>query len=307
MRLDCGGHLAVWCEHGVGTAPPGTGGALPWLVLHGGPGGGLSAAHVAPLRLAGLPWFGFDQRNSGLSEDLDLSQLDLQRFIDDALELADALQIPRFHLLGGSWGGTLALALAAYRPERVCSMVLRAPFVPSMPRVNAFFEALEHLDPDRFANAFTAGARTLQVCDAMLNASPEQAITMARCWRDLELALLAGRSAAHPQSKVFLSDVQELMLVRKYRLQAWFLLHECFVSGNDWNSMLLQLQQARIPTSLVQGSEDRICPPGGAQMLAEIMPWADLVEVQGAGHLPDDPLIRDAVLGVVKRHALPAQ
>lgn len=128
--LDSGGNLAVWAEQGLAQPLANRARQFPWLVLHGGPGGSLGASHVAPIRYAGLPWFGFDQRNSGLSEDLDLSVIDLQRFVDDALEVADRLNIPKFHILGGSWGGTLALAIAAYRPEQVASVVLRAPFCP---------------------------------------------------------------------------------------------------------------------------------------------------------------------------------
>ncbi len=86
--LDSGGNLAVWAEQGLAQPLANRARQFPWLVLHGGPGGSLGASHVAPIRYAGLPWFGFDQRNSGLSEDLDLSVIDLQRFVDDALEVA---------------------------------------------------------------------------------------------------------------------------------------------------------------------------------------------------------------------------
>lgn len=140
--IDLGGNLAVWAEKGAEQPMVTAVKQVPWLVLHGGPGGSLGASHVAPLRFSGLSWFGFDQRNSGLSEDLDLSVIDLQRFVDDALDVADQLRVQRFHILGGSWGATLALAIAAYRPDRVASVVLRAPFIPLRPRVDAFLNPL---------------------------------------------------------------------------------------------------------------------------------------------------------------------
>ncbi len=45
-----------------------------------------------------------------------------QRFIDDVLAVADAAEAPRFHLVGESTGGTVALACAADHPDRVMSV-----------------------------------------------------------------------------------------------------------------------------------------------------------------------------------------
>lgn len=227
VMLDLGGNVAVWAEQGSQAHSPHLR-SCPWLVLHGGPGGSLGASHVAPLRFAGVPWFGFDQRNSGLSEDLDLSVIDLQRFVDDALDVAYRLGISRFHVLGGSWGGTLALAIAAYRPERVASVVLRAPFIPLRPRVDAFFEALERIAPDYFAEHFGPGARTNHVCECFDVATPEHLLELSIAWSKLETALLMGKPVHVEADRSFLTDVQELALMRKYRLQAHFLRHDCF-------------------------------------------------------------------------------
>ncbi|OYU14468.1 MAG: hypothetical protein CFE37_10770 [Alphaproteobacteria bacterium PA4] len=46
---------------------------------------------------------------------------------DDVLRVADALGLARFHLLGMSQGGRVALALAERAPERLLSLVLAAP------------------------------------------------------------------------------------------------------------------------------------------------------------------------------------
>ncbi|HEX4878655.1 MAG TPA: alpha/beta hydrolase [Limnobacter sp.] len=303
LMMELGGQLAVWCEAPANYSlhEPDAAGA-PWLVLHGGPGGSLSAAHVAPLRSTGVPWFGFDQRNSGLSEDLDLSQLDFQRFLDDALDIADRLEVERFHVLGGSWGATLAMGLAAYRPKRVISLVLRAPFIPMQARVDAFFAQMERLSPEYFAAFFGEGARTLSICHAVLHAAPEQALALCKAWRNLELALLTGRPWARLESQPFYTDVQELQLLRKYRLQSHFLKHGCFVDGNDWNRMLLQLQAAQCPLSIVQGEADQVCPPGGAAMLAEMLVHCTLVKLPDVGHLPDSPGMIQAIARQVDRH-----
>jgi proline iminopeptidase len=302
--LDAGGNLAVWAEQGIARQLADSARQIPWLVLHGGPGGSLGASHVAPIRFAGLPWFGFDQRNSGLSEDLDLSVIDLQRFVDDALEVADRLNIPKFHILGGSWGGTLALAIAAYRPDQVASVVLRAPFLPMRPRVDAFFESLERIAPDYFAEYFGPGARTDFVCECFEVATPEHLLELSVAWNKLETALLLGRSGDFDNKRPFLSDVQELALVRKYRLQAHFLRHNCFLSPSDLDSLLSSVAQATWPLSIIQGMNDRVCPPGGSRLLSEIVLRATLIELPDTGHLAESGNMVTAISQEVSRHHL---
>ena len=302
--LDSGGNLAVWAEQGLAQPLADSVRQLPWLVLHGGPGGSLGASHVAPIRYAGLPWFGFDQRNSGLSEDLDLSVIDLQRFVDDALEVADRLNIPKFHILGGSWGGTLALAIAAYRPAQVASVVLRAPFLPMRPRVDAFFESLERIAPDYFAEHFGPGARTDFVCECFEVATPEHLLELAFAWSKLETALLTGKAGGVDSKRPFLSDVQELALVRKYRLQAHFLRHDCFLCPQDLNSLLSNITQAEWPLSIIQGLNDRVCPPGGSRLLSEIVLRSTLIELPNTGHLAESGGMLTAISQAVSRHNL---
>ncbi|MBU0783306.1 MAG: alpha/beta hydrolase [Gammaproteobacteria bacterium] len=300
--LDLGGNVAVWAEQGSTQALAPNLRPCPWLVLHGGPGGSLGASHVAPLRFASVPWFGFDQRNSGLSEDLDLGVIDLQRYVDDALDVADRLDISQFHILGGSWGATLALAIAAYRPQRVASVVLRAPFVPLRPRVDAFFESLERLAPDYFAEHFGPGARTDLVCECFDVATPEHLLELSIAWSKLETTLLTGKPGQLENGKSFLTDVQELALVRKYRLQAHFLKHDCFLSPADWNALVSRCAHAKWPLSIVQGLSDSVCPPGGSRMLSEMLLRSTLVELPQTGHLAETGNMMTAISEQVARH-----
>ncbi|MCR2747054.1 alpha/beta hydrolase [Limnobacter parvus] len=300
--IDAGGNLAVWAEKGAKQPELASIKDMPWLVLHGGPGNSLGASHVAPLRFAGVPWFGFDQRNSGLSEDVDLSAIDLQRFIDDALEVADRLGVGRFHILGGSWGATLALAIAVYRPNRVASVVLRAPFIPLRPRVDAFFESLEHLAPEYFAEHFGPGARTDVICECFDVATPEHLVEMSVAWNKLEIALLTGNTDKLEGKKSFLTDIQELALVRKYRLQSYFFKHDCFLSPFDLIALISKCSQAKWPLTIIQGMNDRVCPPGGSLMLSEMVARTHLIQLPDTGHLADSGPMMAAISEQVARH-----
>jgi pimeloyl-ACP methyl ester carboxylesterase len=64
----------------------------------------------------------------------------------DVVRLLDALGIARAHVVGASFGGLVALELAATAPARVASLVLLAPALPDIepsPQLLAFAEAEE--------------------------------------------------------------------------------------------------------------------------------------------------------------------
>ena len=79
-----------------------------------------------------LVGFGFTERPEGVSYDMDT-------WVGQAIGLLDALDIERAHLVGNSFGGALALALASRHPDRVERLVL-------MGSVGVPFEITDGLD-----------------------------------------------------------------------------------------------------------------------------------------------------------------
>lgn len=72
----------------------------------------------------------YDQMGTGRSEAPDDAQLlTLDSFVADLHLLVKELGLPRFHLLGHSWGGALALAYASRHPDRVVSIIMSSPLV----------------------------------------------------------------------------------------------------------------------------------------------------------------------------------
>jgi len=109
---------------------PAPDGLAPLVVLHGGPG----AAHdymepVAELaRTTGRPCVFYDQIGCGRSQHLPAAPADfwtIELFRAELTALLDELELAgRYHLLGQSWGGMLALEYALTQPHGLCSMVL---------------------------------------------------------------------------------------------------------------------------------------------------------------------------------------
>jgi proline iminopeptidase len=90
-------------------------------------------------------------------------------------------------------------------------------------------------------------------------------------------------------------------LVQRYRVQAHYLRHGCWLNGPDLLARCSRLPQ--VPTLLLHGTGDRICPPAGAAALAERLPHARLGWVQGAGHDPTHPAMIDAMVAATQLFA----
>ena len=63
----------------------------------------------------------FDQRGAGRSRPLgEIADNTTDLLIEDIEALRRQLDIDRWHVFGGSWGSTLALAYGEVHPERLC-------------------------------------------------------------------------------------------------------------------------------------------------------------------------------------------
>ncbi len=107
---------------------------IPLLTLHGGPG--FPHDYLEPL--SGLsderPVVFYDQLGCGKSDrpsDPSLWQVD--RFLEELKQLIAALDLEQVHIVGHSWGSTLATAYAITQPRELVSLILAGPFI-SVPR-----------------------------------------------------------------------------------------------------------------------------------------------------------------------------
>lgn len=102
----------------------------PLIYAHGGPGG--SHAGLLPLTAladerAVILW---DQLDSGRSDaPRDPQNWRVARFVDEFDRIREALGIARWHVGGGSWGGTMALEYGARRRPGTASLILQSPLV----------------------------------------------------------------------------------------------------------------------------------------------------------------------------------
>lgn len=112
----------------------GKGDGVPLLTMHGGPG----MTHDSIDSLVDLsgdrPVVFYDQLGSGRSDRPDDPSLwRIGRFVEEVAAIRAALGLERVHLLGQSWGTTLAVEYMLDRPQGVVSLTLASPCL-SIPR-----------------------------------------------------------------------------------------------------------------------------------------------------------------------------
>ena len=99
----------------------------PVVFLHGGPGAGSSPKHRQFFDPAHYRIIIFDQRGSGQSTPAgELRNNTTELLIEDIEMLREKFGFLKWHVFGGSWGSTLALAYAVAHPNRVASLTSTA-------------------------------------------------------------------------------------------------------------------------------------------------------------------------------------
>ncbi|HEX6215752.1 MAG TPA: proline iminopeptidase-family hydrolase [Vicinamibacterales bacterium] len=113
----------------------GSGDRTPLLLLHGGPGGRSCGFAVLSDLAADRRVIYYDQLGSGRSDrPNDLSLWRTERFVEELDAVRKALDLREMHLLGHSWGGTLATEYLLVKGQQgVVSVVLSSPLI-STPR-----------------------------------------------------------------------------------------------------------------------------------------------------------------------------
>ena len=113
----------------------GSAGRTPLLLLHGGPGGRSCAFSVLSGLAVDRQVIMYDQLGSGRSDrPHDLSLWRTDRFVEELDAVRKALGLRDVHILGHSWGGTLATEyLLTKGTEGVRSVILSSPLI-STPR-----------------------------------------------------------------------------------------------------------------------------------------------------------------------------
>tara|TARA_B100000963_G_scaffold176903_1_gene153856 strand:+ start:267 stop:1229 length:963 start_codon:yes stop_codon:yes gene_type:complete len=280
------GMLQVSDVHTIAWEQSGSADGIPVVVIHGGPGGGGQPSYRQYFDPAAFNIIQFDQRGCGKSTPYaELEGNNTQASVSDLEALRAHLGLEKWHVFGGSWGSTLSLIYAQHHPERVMSLVLRGIFMCRKSELHWFYQdGASHLFPDAF-EPYRNHIPTEEQNDLisayykrLTSDDVEVRRAAAKEWTRWEMA--TSRLFPDPE---YLEKADDLdFAVAFARIECHYFINGIFVEEGFILKRAKTIEH--IPTVIVQGRYDVVCPPRSAWELHKAMPQSRLVMVPDAGH-----------------------
>ncbi|MEM6780900.1 MAG: prolyl aminopeptidase [Pseudomonadota bacterium] len=296
------GHLAVDDTHQIYWEQSGNPDGQPIVVFHGGPGAGTSPVLRQFFDPDHYRIIMFDQRGCGKSTPHgSLKDNTTKHLISDIEKLREHLSIERWHIFGGSWGSTLALSYAAIHADKVTSMILRGIFLMRPEEIHWFIHGMQTIFPEaweQFISILNEEERAdiLNSYYKRLTSDDENVFMEAAIdWSTYESAC----AALIPNYQIITTQEQKLSALSISRIEAHYFLHEDFT---DENALLSKIYSFRhIPTEIIQGRYDMVCPIKTAYELHQAWPEAEYHVVPDGGHSAMDPSIRSHLVEATEK------
>ena len=295
-------HLKVSDGHEIYFEVSGNPSGQPVLFLHGGPGTGSNPDQRRLFDPAGYRIIQFDQRGCGQSTphgSLDHNTTD--HLVEDMIALLDHLGVAKAHLVGGSWGSTLALAFGMQHPERLCSLLIYGIFLCRPSEFRAlYFEGgvVSQIYPEIFQ-------RYIELLPLDERKNPIKGYAKLFHSKDLEVrneALYMWTLLEQQASRLIVDQhrLQGEMSNPDYVLSHSLIENHYFRHNGFWDGdEILQGIEAKLGTHrvhIINGRYDLICPMVTAHELHTALPRSTLTIVPDAGHSFREPGIMDAII-----------
>ena len=289
------------------------------VFLHGGPGSGCNPTQRRFFDPAHYRIILLDQRGCGRSKPQgEVRENTTADLVADIEALRAHLGIAKWHVFGGSWGSTLALVYTLAHTSRVISLALRGIFLSRPAELSWFLgeithfypevwqSLLDYLPPNEQQNVLGAFEKRIFSDDATINQPA------AAAWNAYESSIMRLMPAANitesskaPEPKKSASEIATASEIAKEtevaraRVQIHYIRHQCFIDGDAILTAANKL--AHIPTVIVQGRYDMVCPPSTAWLLARRLAAAELIMVPDAGHSAMEPGVTSALIAATEK------
>lgn len=308
------GKLSVSDLHTLYYEESGNPAGKPVIFLHGGPGGGSIPLYRRFFNPDRWRIILFDQRGSGQSTPhAELAENTTWDLVADIEKLrvaineasSPALSISQWTVFGGSWGSTLALAYAQTHPNRCEALILRGIFMLRPKEIQWFYQSgASYLFPDAWESYLAPIPES------------ERGDLIAAYYQRLTSRDRPTRQAAARAWSVWEASTSKLIpdddLVQRFSDDSFadaFARIEChyFINGGFFTTedhLLKNVDKIRhIPSVIVQGRYDVVCPMTSAWELHRAWPEATLEIVSTAGHSATEPGITSALVETTDRFA----
>jgi pimeloyl-ACP methyl ester carboxylesterase len=237
----------------------------PVLILHGGPGLSDYTLSLADEFVDGFTVYRYQQR--GLAPSTTEGPFTIEAHVSDAIAVLDAIGAARVFLIGHSWGGHLAMHIAATHPDRLLGLVVVDPLGVVGDGGESDMERImnERMTPEAAARAAELDERAMRG-----EGTPGDALeALSLVWP----AYFAAPDQAPP--------MPEMTMSLACYSETWDSIH----SELSRQTLPPLLGRFRAPTVFVLGADSPI-PPRHGIASAALIPGAKTDILDGCGHFP---------------------
>ena len=225
----------------------------------------------------------YDHRDTGLSTCIDFEKnpYDLMDMTNDAIGLLEAIGSEKAHLFGVSLGGLIAECMAAYYPEKVYTITL----IGSTPDIHPMNLSFAGFPAENNAILPPPTSEYLTWMNEWTKLSPQTD-------EDMLSQRLDGwnRLNGHkvPLNEAMNCEIHKKFLSR-FRYPQGIINHVLMLRSESSEELVRKVpSQVKVPTIILQGSEDPIFPPGHGEALSRAIENSEYFLVEGMGHIPND-------------------
>lgn len=290
--------LATDSVHSVYVEQSGNSAGLPVIFLHGGPCSGTKPDHRRFFNPDKYHIILMDQRGCGQSLPYgEVENNTTQDLLNDMESIRRRLNIEKWVLFGGSWGSTLTLLYAQQYTEHVAGMVIRGVFLARQKDLDWFgADGVGRIYPEKWQQlqqTVLNHSKTDLIAALYYAIFNQDKITqecIAKAWIDWgsQVALMQDYQVSdYPQS------VTKKML-QQTQMELHYAYNKYFVIENQLLNKSKNLPQ--IPTTIIHGRNDLVCPMEAATSLFKVLPQAEFIILEQSGHIASDQVMIDALI-----------
>ena len=275
---------------------------IPVVFLHGGPGSGCRPSHRCYFDPELYRIILFDQRGCGRSlPHGELENNTLDYLIADMETIRQTLDVEQWLIFGGSWGATLGLVYAQHHPQNILAMILRGVFLGRQQDIDWVYAegGASKLFPDAWQNLVedlpkSEHKKPLSAYYERLTAPDElHQMAAAKTLQAWESTIVTLRDHEYQHDKTRTPSP-----LAHSRIQLHYALKECFLAHRP---ILENIDVIRdIPTVIIHGRYDIVCPIQQAWELHSCWPETELKIIPMAGHAAGEPVLVDALISATR-------
>jgi len=245
------------------------GSGIPLIGLHGGPGGSCALNNIMLTKCTGRKIYVYDQLGSGRSSKTNKKRWNISTFVEELSILLKKWKLDEFHLMGGSWGTTLALEYYLRKKDkRIKSLIFQSPM---------FSTKIWHNDAKKLIKKLPRKEQDIiKYCELV-------GATDAKVYKEVEalyfkkhvLRKKLGKELAQKSRKLFNLNIYEYM---------WGATEFNPTGTLKSYDRTVHLKKIKIPTLFICGEHDEATPASCRKFQRQV-PGAKLVVLKGCSHV----------------------